>query len=231
MFAASVSQYRTFSLSYLNLERRFNYALQGYSQTQFFYGQLEGVFYDPSFSGIIDRDFAIATRTMRGGTAFGIWPFNRYRRVEVFGGMHAVQRELQRPGLDAESRATTRRSSSASRSVRNGTFVPFGVNYVQETTVFREFGPLSGNTVRARLRGRAEDRQHPVAPDRRRRRAVLPAHRRLGTAGAARARSSRAGARRPTSCTSAATPRCAATTTCRSWAARPRSSTPSCGSR
>ena len=97
MFAASVSQYRTFSLSYLNLERRFNYALQGYSQTQFFYGQLEGVFYDPSFSGIIDRDFAVATRTVRGGTAFGIWPFNRYRRVEVFGGLHAVQRELQRP--------------------------------------------------------------------------------------------------------------------------------------
>ena len=115
MFAASVSQYRTFSLSYLNLERRFNYALQGFSQTQFFYGQLEGVFYDPSFSGIIDRDFAIATRTVRGGTAFGIWPFNRYRRVEVFGGMHAVQRELQRPGPRRRSDATSR-SSSGSRS-------------------------------------------------------------------------------------------------------------------
>ena len=34
MFAASVSQYRTMSLSYLNLERRFQYALQGYSQTR-----------------------------------------------------------------------------------------------------------------------------------------------------------------------------------------------------
>ena len=41
MFAASVSQYRTMSFSYVNLSRRFQYALQAYSQTQFYYG------YDP----------------------------------------------------------------------------------------------------------------------------------------------------------------------------------------
>jgi outer membrane protein assembly factor BamA len=32
--------------------------------------------------------------------------------------------------------------------LRSGTYVPLGVNFVQETTVFREFGPLSGNTMR-----------------------------------------------------------------------------------
>ena len=31
---------------------------------------------------------------------------------------------------------------------RNGMFVPVGVNFVQETTVFREFGPLAGSTMR-----------------------------------------------------------------------------------
>jgi hypothetical protein len=31
---------------------------------------------------------------------------------------------------------------------RSGTYVPLGVNFVQETTVFREFGPLAGNTMR-----------------------------------------------------------------------------------
>jgi hypothetical protein len=71
-FAASISQYRTLALSYVNLSRRFQYALQGYSQTQFFYGQLGGVFYDPVYSGLIDRDLAIATRTVRGGSAIGI---------------------------------------------------------------------------------------------------------------------------------------------------------------
>jgi len=46
-FAASISQYRTLSLSYVDLSRRFQWALQGYSQTQFFYGQVGGYFYDP----------------------------------------------------------------------------------------------------------------------------------------------------------------------------------------
>ena len=77
LFAASVSQYRTMSLSYLNLERRLQWALQGYSQTQFFYGQYEGLFYDPAFRGLIDRDLAVATRTLRGGPAVALDPFNR----------------------------------------------------------------------------------------------------------------------------------------------------------
>src|SRR6185503_1963389 len=81
LYAASISQYRTLSFSYLNLARRFNYAVQAYSQTQFFYGALEGVFYDPRFAGIVSRDLAVATRTVRGGSVFGIWPLNRYRRV------------------------------------------------------------------------------------------------------------------------------------------------------
>src|SRR5918993_281899 len=87
LFAASVSQYRTLSFQYINLAKRFQYALQGYSSTQFFYGQLEGIFYDPAFSGFIDRDLAVATRTVRGGTAFGIWPIDRYRRFELYGGV------------------------------------------------------------------------------------------------------------------------------------------------
>jgi outer membrane protein assembly factor BamA len=32
---------------------------------------------------------------------------------------------------------------------RNGTLVPLGLSFVQETTVFREFGPLAGSTLRA----------------------------------------------------------------------------------
>ena len=113
LFASSVSQYRTLSLSWLNLERRFNWVLQGYSQTQFFYGQLGGVFYDPAFSGIVDRDLAVATRTVRGGTAYGIYPFNRYRRVEVFGGINQYRGGVRGPGPQAGTRRTTRRSSTA----------------------------------------------------------------------------------------------------------------------
>src|SRR5439155_11522487 len=63
LFAASISQYRTMSLSYVNLSRRFQWALQGFSQTQFFYGNLGGVFYDPTFAPLLSRDQAVATTT------------------------------------------------------------------------------------------------------------------------------------------------------------------------
>ena len=147
LYAASISQYRTLSFSYLNLAHRFNYALQGYSQTQFFYGDLQNVFYAPEYAGFIDRDLSIATRTIRGGSIFGIWPFNRYRRMEVVAGVLQYNESFNDPALQEYS-AGYQQEQFGRELFRSGTYVPLGVNFVQETTVFREFGPLSGNTVR-----------------------------------------------------------------------------------
>ena len=147
MFAASVSQYRTLSFSYLNLAKRFQYAFQGFSQTSFFYGQLEGLFYDPIFASLVDRDLAVATRTTRGGTAFGIWPLDRYRRLELFGGLVQYREEFAEPTLQFESQRY-QEEQFGRQLFQNGTTVPLGVTFVQETTVFREFGPLAGNTMR-----------------------------------------------------------------------------------
>jgi hypothetical protein len=147
LYAASISQYRTLSFSYLNIARRFNYAVQGYTQTQFFYGALGGVFYDPAFANIIDRDFAVATRTVRGGSAFGIWPVDRYRRFELFGGVLQYKEEFNDPGLQEFSEGF-QQEQFGRQLFRSGTYVPIGLSFVQETTVFREFGPLAGNTMR-----------------------------------------------------------------------------------
>src|SRR5262249_36291628 len=144
---ASISQYRTLSLSYVNLSRRFQYALQGYSQTQFFYGQLGGVFYDPSYSPFISRDLSIATRTIRGGSAFGIYPFDRYRRIELSGGVVQIDEQYNDPSLQQYSQQYQLQTYGQA-VFRNGTMVPLGAAFVQETTIFREFGPLAGNTVR-----------------------------------------------------------------------------------
>jgi hypothetical protein len=146
-FAASISQYRTLALSYVNLSRRFQYALQGYSQTQFFYGQLGGVFYDPVYSGLIDRDLAIATRTVRGGSAIGIFPLDRYRRLEFSGGVMQLNEEYNDPQVEQAAQAYQQQLYGAS-VFRNGTLVPVGVSFISETTVFREFGPLAGSTMR-----------------------------------------------------------------------------------
>jgi hypothetical protein len=148
MFAASVSQYRTMSFNYLNLDSRFQWAVQGYSQTQFFYGQLENVFYDPAFSGIfLDRDLAVATRTVRGGTVFGIYPFNRYRRVEVYGGYTNYTERFDNPNV-ADFSAQFQQEQFGRQLFNNGSMIPLGVAFTQETTIFREFGPLAGSTMR-----------------------------------------------------------------------------------
>jgi len=147
LFAASISQYRTLSLSYVDLSRRFQWALQGYSQTQFFYGQLGGLLYDPSFAPLLSRSDAIATRTVRGGSIFGIYPFSRYRRVELSAGLVNLDEQYNDPGLQAYTEAY-QQALYGTTVLRNGTLAPFGAAFIQETTVFREFGPLAGSTMR-----------------------------------------------------------------------------------
>ena len=146
MYASSVSQYRTMSFSYVNLSRRLQYALQAYSQTQFYYGQNAGVFYDQQYA-YLDRDQAIATQTARGATAFGIYPLNRYARIELSAGMLQFSQAYNEPGLQ-EVADSFQQERYGRTLFSNGAFMPLGVSYVQETTVFREYGPLAGNTVR-----------------------------------------------------------------------------------
>jgi hypothetical protein len=147
---ASVQQYRSMGASYTNLEHRFQYSLQGYSQKEFFYGDLGGVFFDPSLAGLVSRDMAVATRTVQGGTAFGIYPFNKYRRIEAFGGLVHYSEEYNDPELQQFAVDYQRQACNCDQDLfNNGLAAPLGVSFVQETTVFREFGPLAGNTIQA----------------------------------------------------------------------------------
>jgi hypothetical protein len=144
--AASISQYQTLAASYVDLSRRLQWAVQGFSQTQFFFGQA-GAFFDPGFSSFINRDLATATRTVRGGSAFAIYPLNRYRRLELSAGLAHYTEQFSDPSLDAFS-GDFQQGRFGRSLFRNGTFVPLTAAFVQETTVFREFGPLAGNTMR-----------------------------------------------------------------------------------
>ena len=110
LYAASISQYRTLSFSYLNLARRFNYALQAFSQTTFFYGNLQNVLYDGSL--IVDRDLAQATRTRpwrHGLRHLAVQPLPARRALRR---VHAVSRAIQRPEPAERSPTSTSRTSS-----------------------------------------------------------------------------------------------------------------------
>jgi len=148
VYVASISQYRTLSASYVNLARRLQFALQGFSQTQFFFGALEGVFFDPALAPFVSRDNAIATRTIRGGSAFALYPLDQYRRLEFSGGLYNLKEQYSDPELEARSQAFQAAQTGGQQVFNNGTLAPFGVAFVQETTIFREFGPLAGSTMR-----------------------------------------------------------------------------------
>ena len=145
-FAASISQYRTLALSYANLSRRLQFAAQGFSQDQFFFGLGPGQFLDPAF-GFLDRDAALAVRTVRGGSIFGTYPFSRYRRLQLSGSVYYNNERFDNPDLGRLAEEF-QEQQFGTQIFRNGTFMPFGVAFIQETTIFREFGPVAGNTVR-----------------------------------------------------------------------------------
>ena len=151
MYASSVQQYKTLSFSYVNLSRRFQWAAQGYSQTQFFYGY-GSYLYDPALAPFISRQDALATQTVRGGSIFGIYPFSTYRRVEFSGGLVDFREEYADPALQFEAN-DYQQQNFGTTLFNQGMMMPLGVSFIQETTVFREYGPLSGSTMRLSYEG------------------------------------------------------------------------------
>ena len=144
-YVSSVQQYRTMSASYLNQSRRLQWAVQAFSQTEFFYGL--GDQYLLQLGYIVDTDDALATRTVRGVTGFGIWPLNRYARFEVYGGVAHFNEGFGNEQLE-EAVRQQRELQGIDGIFNNGRTYPMGVAFTQETTVFREYGPVAGSTMR-----------------------------------------------------------------------------------
>jgi hypothetical protein len=139
----AIMQYTTFAASYMDVSKRFQWAVQGIYQKQFYYGN-NPYYYDPLLNPVVSRDQAEATRSVQGGSAFGIYPLDAYRRFEVTAGFFHQSDQYNDQLLSDVSNAYP---GTASLNY-SGSLMPFGVSFVQETTVFREFGPLAGNTMR-----------------------------------------------------------------------------------
>ena len=142
--AGAVMQYTTFAGSYMNMSRRFQYALQGIYQKTFYYGN-SAYYYDPLLQPYVSRKNAESTQAIMGGSAFGIYPLDPFRRVEVNGGLY-----YQSNGYNNDATAYyAGLYPGYGTSKISGMLMPLSATFIQETTVFREFGPLSGNTIRA----------------------------------------------------------------------------------
>jgi WD40 repeat protein len=147
-YAQSISQYRTMAFTYVNNERRLQYALQGFSQDQFYYGQdVTGALYDPALAPYITYDLAEASSSQWGGNVFAIYPLNRYTRLEGYTGYVHMSENYTNPALQ-QLADEYQQAQFGQSQFRNGNMLPFGVALVKETTVFREFGPVAGSTMK-----------------------------------------------------------------------------------
>ena len=70
------------------------------------------------------------------------------RRLEVSGGLVNSAGAVQRSVPAGTTPQQYQQQRFGQQVFRNGTLLPFSVAFVQETTVFREFGPLAGSTMR-----------------------------------------------------------------------------------
>jgi hypothetical protein len=149
-YAMSIAQYRTTALTYVNIERRLQYALQAFLQDSFYFGQdivNSGALYDPRIAPFINRDLAESVRRQRGSTGFVIYPLNRYSRVEAYSGYIHLNEGYVNEALQQQAEQYQREVYGQSL-FRNGHMIPFGLSFVNESTIFREFGPVAGRTFK-----------------------------------------------------------------------------------
>ncbi len=132
---------------------------------------------------------------------------NRYARLELSTGIYQFKQEYNDEALQFYANQYQQQLYGQSLFA-NGTIMPLGAAYVRETTVFREYGPLSGDTLRLGTRSR-----HRLAGSSRVRRQTWTPASTSGSPPTACSPSgsagSTAGATIRTTCTSAATPSCA----------------------
>src|SRR4029453_11935789 len=129
-YAQSILQHRATVLTYVNSGNRWNYAVQGFWQDLFYYGQdltASGALYDPNLAPYISRDLAEAVQSQRGGTIFGIYPFNRYVRMTVFGGYMYVYEHYTNDALN-ELAKEYQTAQYGTPVFRTGHMMPLGIS-------------------------------------------------------------------------------------------------------
>jgi hypothetical protein len=67
--------------------------------------------------------------------------------VEVSAGIVQLSEQYNDPGLQTHA-AQYQQATYGQQVLNSGTLVPFGAAFITETTIFREFGPLAGETMR-----------------------------------------------------------------------------------
>lgn len=145
--ALSVREFRSYLGSYTNRSGRFQYSLTGFDSTSFFFAS------PFSFSPGFSRDDALSTIRQSGFTAASVYPLSRFRRFEFSTGIIRQRSRFENPFLDPDLNPGLNPDfvNALDQRFPNGTVLPVSATFVQETTRFRNFGPIAGSTVLAGL--------------------------------------------------------------------------------
>lgn len=139
--ALSVREFRSYQGTYVNLAKRFQYGLSVFDTKSFFFANSNS--FNPGFF----REGAIATQRFTGASLIGQYPLDLYRRIELTAGLYKLKEQFENPEVEA----LLRQQAAALGQpfyLNDGSILPIGIGLVQETTRFREFGPLAGSTFR-----------------------------------------------------------------------------------
>lgn len=133
-------EFRSYYFSYLNQKRRFQYMLTAFQYSLFYYPSL--YYYDPAlYENLTYRD-ALAVRSLSGISFDAYYPFSLYSRAELSLGFSRYSEDFLDPGLLAFY------SRGSYGYFTNGNYLSASLTLVGETTFFKEFGPLAGQTFR-----------------------------------------------------------------------------------
>ncbi len=130
--AASHYSFQSYFAGYINQRRRLQWMLSAYSLTLYYY--LPYAYFNPNFA-YMPYSFAISKRNIKGISLAGYYPLDKFHRVEGEAGVYHISEEMinfaYRPSF-----------------FPNGAFTQFSLAFTRETTRFKFFGPIAGDTIR-----------------------------------------------------------------------------------
>src|SRR5262249_3800034 len=136
----SLREFRTYEGTYVNLGRRFQYGLSAFDRTLFFYPNYSFI----PFNGDI-RAGLLATQRYSGATLNGVYPLNKFHRLEISARIYKLKEQYEDPTIQAQIQQQAE-ALGVPFFLNNGWVAPLSVGLVGETTRFAEFGPLEGST-------------------------------------------------------------------------------------
>jgi hypothetical protein len=135
----SIRELRTYEASYFTLAKRFQYGVSAFDRKAFYFSNL----FVPQLT--YSRQGAFLTQRATGATLIGQYPLSKTRRLETTLGVYKLLEKYEDPTVEALVRQQAA-EQGIPYPLRDGFVAPIGLRLVQETTRFREFGPLDGST-------------------------------------------------------------------------------------